>query len=78
MTKKQEFMDQFRKLLVRTYASALLEFSDQKISYIPDDGGVQAKTAKVLQKIEIGAGEPMLISQSSITVKLIGRFSMFQ
>ncbi len=60
--KRQEFMDQFRKLLVRTYASALLEFSDQKISYVPDDGGVQAKTAKVLQKIETGAGEPMLIS----------------
>ena len=62
MTKKQEFMDQFRKLLVRTYASALLEFSDQKISYVPDDGGVQAKTAKVLQKIDTGTGEPMLIS----------------
>ena len=60
--KKQEFMDQFRKLLVRTYASALLEFSDQKISYVPDDGGVQAKTAKVLQQIETGTGDPMLIS----------------
>ena len=60
--KRQEFMNQFRKLLVRTYASALLEFSDQKISYVPDDGGVQAKTAKVLQQIETGTGDPMLIS----------------
>ena len=59
--KKQEFMDQFRKLLVRTYASALLEFSDQKIRYVPDDSGGQAKIAKVLQQIDTGTGEPMLI-----------------
>ena len=30
---KGEFIDQFRKLLVRTYASALLEFSNQTIEY---------------------------------------------
>ena len=60
--KRQEFMDQFRKLLVRTYASALLEFSDQEISYIPDEGKGQGKTAKVMQQIDTGAGDPMLIA----------------
>ena len=60
--KRQEFMDQFRKLLVRTYASALLEFSDQEISYIPDESKGQGKTAKVMQQIDTGAGEPMLIA----------------
>ena len=60
--KRQEFMNQFRMLLVRTYASALLEFSDQEISYIPDDSGGQAKIAKVLQQIDTGTGEPMLIT----------------
>ena len=60
--KRQEFMNQFRMLLVRTYASALLEFSDQEISYIPHDGGDQAKIAKVLQQIDTGKGESMLIT----------------
>ena len=60
--KRQEFMDQFRKLLVRTYASALLEFSDQEISYLPDESKGQGKTAKVMQQIDTGAGEPMLIA----------------
>ena len=30
---RQVFIDQFRKLLVRTYATALLQFSDQTIEY---------------------------------------------
>ena len=60
--KRQEFIDQFRKLLVRTYASALLEFSDQEISYIPDDSAGNSKTTKVLQQIDTGTGEPMLIT----------------
>ena len=29
------FVEQFRTLLVRTYAKALLEFSDQEINYLP-------------------------------------------
>lgn len=50
--KRAEFVDQFRKLLVRTYAAALLEYSDQKINY-PDPGPQPAsgKTAVVKQDI---------------------------
>lgn len=59
---KKEIVDQFRRLLVRTYASALLEFSDQEISYIPDEKQKGGKTARVLQQIKTGTGEPMLIS----------------
>ena len=60
--KRQDFSEQFRKLLVRTYASALLEFSDQEITYIPAENKAGAKTAKVMQQIKTGNGEPMLIS----------------
>ena len=35
--KRAEFVEQFRKLLVRTYAAALLEYSEQTIAY-PDPG----------------------------------------
>lgn len=45
------FVDQFRKLLVRTYATALLEFSDQAITYPPIEQKGGAKTALVKQEI---------------------------
>jgi len=60
--KKQEFADHFRRLLVRTYASALLEFSDQEIRYVPSENKGKGRTAKVLQQIDTGSGEPMIIS----------------
>ena len=57
---KGEFIDQFRKLLVRTYASALLEFSNQTIDYPSDKNIVKKKTAKIVQEI-ITHGEPVAV-----------------
>lgn len=45
------FVDQFRKLLVRTYATALLEFSDQTIGYPDAEPAAAANTATVKQEI---------------------------
>ena len=45
------FVDQFRKLLVRTYATALIEFSDQTIGYPDADAAIAANTATVKQEI---------------------------
>jgi phospholipid transport system substrate-binding protein len=50
-TTRAAFVDQFRKLLVRTYATALLEFSDQTIGYPDADAAAPAKTATVKQEI---------------------------
>ena len=57
---KGEFIDQFRKLLVRTYASALLEFSNQTIEYPSDKNVVKKKTAKIVQEV-ITDGEPVTV-----------------
>ena len=57
---KGEFIDQFRKLLVRTYASALLEFSNQTIEYPIDRNVVKEKTAKIVQVV-ITQGEPITV-----------------
>ena len=57
---KGEFIDQFRKLLVRTYASALLEFSNQTIEYPTDKNVVKKKTAKIVQEV-ITDGEPVTV-----------------
>ena len=55
------FIEQFRKLLVRTYATALLEFSDQAITY-PDNGEPQqGRTVVVRQEIEQTGSEPILL-----------------
>ncbi|MGD9600707.1 MAG: phospholipid-binding protein MlaC [Gammaproteobacteria bacterium] len=56
-TKRAAFVEQFRKLLVRTYAAALLEYSDQTIQY-PDPGPqpTNAKTAVVKQDITQASG----------------------
>ena len=57
---KGEFIDQFRKLLVRTYASALLEFSNQTIKYPSDKNVVKEKTAKIVQEV-ITQGESVTV-----------------
>ncbi|MEX0951263.1 MAG: ABC transporter substrate-binding protein [Gammaproteobacteria bacterium] len=45
---QQEFAEEFQTLLVRTYAKALLEYSDQDIEYQPvrEDGGSNLVTVR--------------------------------
>ena len=59
---REAFVDQFRKLLVRTYATALLEFSDQAISYPPVDPTRSPNTATVKQHIGEGATDSIPIT----------------
>ncbi len=56
-TKRAAFVEQFRKLLVRTYAAALLEYSDQAISYADTaPQAANARTAIVHQDISQSSG----------------------
>lgn len=57
VAKRAAFVEQFRKLLVRTYAAALLEYSDQSISY-PETSpqAANTKTATVRQDISQPSG----------------------
>ncbi len=48
---RDAFVEEFRKLLVRTYATALLNFSDQSITYPPIEQTGRANTALVKQQI---------------------------
>jgi len=56
---RNAFIEQFRKLLVRTYAAALLEFSNQPISYPDAAAAENSKTVLVLQEIEQPGGAPI-------------------
>lgn len=53
---QQEFVEQFRRLLVRTYATALLEYSDQTIEYPANEASHNPKTAVVKQDIKQPGG----------------------
>lgn len=54
---KARFTDQFRTLLVRTYAKALLEYTDQKINYLPFHAEGDAKTVIVRTEIVQPGGQ---------------------
>jgi len=51
-----EFVEQFRRLLVRTYATALLEYSDQQIEYPANEASHNPKTSVVKQDIKQPGG----------------------
>lgn len=58
---RNEFIEQFRKLLVRTYATALLEFSNQTISYPDAEDTQKGKTVLVRQSIEQTGSQPIVL-----------------
>lgn len=58
---RENFVEEFRKLLVRTYATALLEFSDQEITYPPIEQRGKANTALVKQQISAPGSESIPI-----------------
>jgi len=55
------FIEQFRKLLVRTYATALLQFSNQEISYPPVEQSGRASFARVMQDIAQPGSSPLSV-----------------
>ncbi|MEK7321593.1 MAG: ABC transporter substrate-binding protein [Pseudomonadota bacterium] len=58
---KQQFMDQFRTLLVRTYAKSLSEYTDNKISYLPMRPSPQENQVKVRTEVDQPGGFPIPI-----------------
>lgn len=55
------FIEQFRKLLVRTYATALLQFSNQEITYPPVEQSGRASFARVMQDIAQPGSSPLSV-----------------
>lgn len=61
---KARFTEQFRNLLVRTYAKALLEYTDQKINYLPVHAEADAKTVTVRTEIVQAGGQNIPVHYS--------------
>lgn len=58
---RRQFVDEFRLLLVRTYATAMLKYSDQKINYLPYRGKTQDSKVVVQTEVETAGGQPIPI-----------------
>jgi len=60
---REQFVEEFRKLLVRTYGTALSEYADEKIIYLPFAASNDARMVTVRTEIEQG-GSTIPISYS--------------
>lgn len=58
---RDRFTQEFRTLLVRTYAKSLSEYTDNKITYLPMRGGPQQSEVKVRTEVEQPGGFPIPI-----------------
>ncbi|MDH3220570.1 MAG: ABC transporter substrate-binding protein [Gammaproteobacteria bacterium] len=61
---KPAIVNEFRLLLVRTYSSALLEYTDQKLVYLPMEGSEADGEVTVRTEIEQAGGFPIPINYS--------------
>ncbi|MCK4743912.1 MAG: ABC transporter substrate-binding protein [Sulfuriflexus sp.] len=59
---KQEFVAEFRKLIIRTYSTALLEFSGQEIRFLPVRDQSDPNRASVRTEIRPASGPMIPIS----------------
>lgn len=61
---KYNFMVEFRSLLIRTYASALLEYTDQKVIYLPLELEADARIVTVKTEIVQPGGQNIPVNYS--------------
>ena len=62
-TQRQAFIQQFTILLIRTYSSALAQYTDEKVNFLPLRGNFNAETrVQVNSKIIRDSGPPINVS----------------
>ncbi len=61
---KEAFINEFRELLVRTYATALLSYSGQEIEYPPINAGANVKKVKVKTRVKNSGSSAVPIDYS--------------
>jgi phospholipid transport system substrate-binding protein len=61
---QQRFVVEFRNLLVRTYGTALLEYNDEQVRYLPLRMSADAREVNVRTEVQKPGGMPIPISYS--------------
>ena len=71
-----QFTDEFRTLLVRTYAKALLEYTDQSMSYLPFHADEAARKVTVKTEI-VQQGGPAIPLHYSMYLNKDGQWKVY-
>ncbi len=66
---RARFIEEFKNLLVRTYATALVEYSDETIMYLPIRSAAGAESVIVRTEIHQKGGKPLAVAY---TMHIIG------
>ena len=53
---REQFVNEFRQLILRTYSTALLEFSEQKVNVLPVRAAADAREVTVRTEIQAQQG----------------------
>jgi phospholipid transport system substrate-binding protein len=61
---RRRFTDEFRTLLVRTYAKALLEYANEEVRVLPQPGATGGSETTVKTEVRLKAGQPIQINYS--------------
>ncbi len=61
---RRRFSGEFRTLLVRTYAKALLEYANEDVRVLPQPGGADGSESTVKTEVRLKAGQPIQINYS--------------
>ncbi|HOB60540.1 MAG TPA: ABC transporter substrate-binding protein [Candidatus Competibacteraceae bacterium] len=61
---RNRFTQEFRTLLVRTYAKALLEYANDDVRMSPQSGAVDGNEATVKTEVRVKSGQPIQINYS--------------
>ncbi|HRD66953.1 MAG TPA: ABC transporter substrate-binding protein [Candidatus Competibacter sp.] len=61
---RRQFTDEFRTLLVRTYAKALLEYSNEAIRVLPQSGAADGDEITIKTEVRPKTGQPIQINYS--------------
>lgn len=74
---RTRFTEEFRILLVRTYATALLEYTDQTVRYLPFHAPDDAKTVTVKTEIVQSTGGPPIPLHYSLYRNKSGEWKVY-
>jgi phospholipid transport system substrate-binding protein len=61
---RRRFTDEFRTLLVRTYAKALLEYANEEVRVLPQPGAADGNDMMIKTEVRLKAGQPIQINYS--------------
>jgi phospholipid transport system substrate-binding protein len=61
---RRRFTEEFRTLLVRTYAKALLEYANEDVRVLPQPGAADGNETTIKTEVRLKAGQPIQINYS--------------